>query len=103
MLNSRPMAGWAKGDFPPPPKTNPHGGLVEGRLALLPEAEPPVRVLTGAAAPRLVHERHVRDQPAGAELDQGERQPRVALGNTAADQVGHDLRRGAGGGVGAAL
>src|ERR1700733_1136423 len=28
-----------------------HGGLVEGRLAVLPEAEPPVRVLTGAAAP----------------------------------------------------
>src|ERR1700722_11338053 len=28
-----------------------HGRLVKGRLALLPEAEPPVRVLAGAAAP----------------------------------------------------
>ena len=79
-----------------------HGRLLVGRLVVLPEAEPPLRVLAGAAAPRLVHERHVRHQPAGAELDQGELQARVPLGNPAADEVGHDLRRAGGRGVPAA-
>src|SRR5947208_5274288 len=60
-----------------------HLRLIVGGPALVPVAEPPVRVLADAGDPGLVHPAEERRQPVGVEFDETEVELGIPLRNTA--------------------